>query len=128
MENRSALPYHRFAFPSVDGQAKLLRCSLEEQIKYALRCCILTQRGERTLCPSLGSEIRDLLFRPMVSSMRNEITHRIHQAIEVCEPRVEVLNVDAAPDSSDKSRVAVDISYRVVETQKMDGIKMVLQP
>ena len=110
------------------GASSLKRVSLEDHIKYTLRAAILTHEGERFLHPTLGSRVRDSLFRPLIAEIRTEIASQVSSAIQKSEPRVEVIDVEVAPDNVDKSKVLVQIKYRVLETRKVDNVRLAISP
>lgn len=103
---------------------RLRSASLEDHLKYCLRAAILTHVGERELAPELGSEVRELLFRPLVPGLRVELEGSLRKAIAAGEPRVEVESVDIGRDPSDAARVLVNLAYRVLETRKRDQVKV----
>jgi len=112
----------------LDGTSPLRRCSLEEHIKQALRACILTRLGERRFHPRLGSRISEYLFRPLVSQVRDDIAQAIRDAIERGEPRVECLGVEVAVDKAEPGLATILLSYRILETSKVERLSLSLQP
>lgn len=63
-----------------------------------------------------GSRIHELVFAPNNASTWGLMQQYVEEALAWWEPRIEVLNVDAAPDPSDASRLLVDILYKVKAT------------
>jgi phage baseplate assembly protein W len=106
---------------------QMVRSSTEEHIKYTLRAAILTQRGERSLQPQLGSRIREFLFRPLLSALKIEIKNEISETILKAEPRVELLDVDLTSDKLDRSKFIVHLKYRIPSLQKVDQMRMAIQ-
>lgn len=106
---------------------EMRRISLEEHLKHSLRAAILTQAGERKLFPSIGSSIRDLLFKPLLSSVRVELQTAILEAVTKSEPRVEIETVKIENDNTDRSCLLVELSYRILQTSKRDQVRLRLQ-
>lgn len=63
-----------------------------------------------------GSRIHELVFAPNNASTWGLMQQYVEEALAWWEPRIEVLNVDAAPDASDASRLLVNILYKVKAT------------
>lgn len=114
--------------PKEEGFSSLVRASLEDQIKYALRALILTRAGERPLYPELGSTVRELLFRPLVHGTKAEIRKAIEEAIMQGEKRVEITQVDLDTHRTDKSKIQVSLKYRVHSTRRVDQLSLTLAP
>ena len=100
--------------------------SLDEHLKYTLRAALLTTKGERVLSPSLGSSLKELLFRPLNSSLKTEIEAAIRGAIEANEPRVRMEEVDLESDPTEIGKILVKIGYRISETQKRDKLTLTI--
>lgn len=114
--------------PEWDRGPALLPASLEEHIRYTIRAVLLTQKGERPFNSELGSELTDLFFRPLTPNLRQEIRTKIQSAVERGEPRVNLLEVTVGSDRNDKNRILLEMRYRVKLTDKVEQLKMVLQP
>ncbi len=128
MENRTKITYQILTPSTGDFTSTLCRCSLEEHVKYCLRAAILTTRGERPLYPTVGSRLRDLLFRPLTMSTKSEIRDQVRAAIESAEPRVNQLDVDVTASATDRSQLQIFLKYQIRETQKQDQLRLALAP
>ena len=116
METR-AVKYHIMAPFSKEGvPAAIIRSSLEEQIKYSLRAAILTHKGERELHKGIGSDVHEMLFRPLHSSLKPEIKSKIKTAVQQSEPRVQLLDIELNSDRSDKSKIMIYLKYQIRQT------------
>ncbi|MCB0404645.1 MAG: GPW/gp25 family protein [Bdellovibrionales bacterium] len=120
---------HYYTFQKSSGKgATLKRASLEEHIKYCLRAAILTREGERILAPHLGSQLQSMLFRPMSNALQTELRNRITQSIGQSEPRVDTLSIDFSNAATDRCTLQIAVKYRIKETQKIDQLKMTVNP
>jgi hypothetical protein len=98
---------HRGAIALSDGAADL-DCSL--------RVVISTAPGERVMRPRFGCAIWDLLFEPINDNTLGLMEVAVRDAVRMWEPRVEIEDVDAAPDADDNSLVRIKLGYRVKAT------------
>lgn len=114
---------------SVDNRGPaLFRVTAEDHIRNSLRATILTHRGERPLHPEMGSHIRHFLFRPLTPETLGDIRTEITNAITRSEPRVEIEQVEIRPDDTDRSRLIINLRYRIKETRKIDRVKITVRP
>lgn len=106
-----------FQFPvGLDGRGGIAMASQEGGIEDSIRIILGTPQGERRMRPMFGSRIHELVFAPNNASTWGLMQQYVEEALAWWEPRIEVLNVDAAPDPSDASRLLVDILYKVKAT------------
>lgn len=111
-----------------DRNGRLVVATLEDHLKQCLRAAILTGRGERTLRPELGSDIRELLFRPLDSRLSTELAGLVRDAIARAESRVDVLDVTLQAAETDRTRLQAELKYRVKATQKSAAMKVAIAP
>jgi len=97
-----------------------------DSIKQALKCLILTDRGERPFRPHFGSDIRQRLFDLMDPSIANSIEFDIKTAIKNYEERAELLavSVDGDPDTNN---LRVNITFRPINTQVPSTLVLTLE-
>lgn len=67
--------------------------STMDQAMSNLKNLILTYRGERPMQPVFGTRLRDALFEPNTSSVREFITTEITQAISYWLPYMSIINL-----------------------------------
>lgn len=89
----------------------------EEAVKESLKNILLTNRGERLFNPSFGSDIRNILFENMYGDIKYELENTIRTAIEVYEPRCNLIQVDAI-SSLDSNLVTINIVFTIINTQE----------
>jgi phage baseplate assembly protein W len=106
-----------FQFPvRSDGRGGIAMARQEGGIEESIRVILGTPQGERRMRPMFGSRIHELVFAPNNASTWGLMQQYVEEALAWWEPRIEVLNVDAAPDASDASRLLVNILYKVKAT------------
>jgi phage baseplate assembly protein W len=86
----------------------LVRNTDSNAVKAALRNLILTNKGERLFQPTIGSNIRKILFEDISDTSTNMLRTYIEDAIADHEPRVRVIETLIAPDEvSNAYRVSI---------------------
>jgi phage baseplate assembly protein W len=101
---------------------------MEDHIKESLRALLLMQPGERLLHPELGCGLAKFLFRPLTEGLKRDIGTQISEAVAHQEPRIQLLNVQVEGDKTEKSRLLVLLEYRILQSQRIDSLKVALQP
>jgi len=84
-------------------------------IKQAIVNLLLTNKGERLMNPTYGSDIRSYLFEPMDYGTANQIKNNIRDTIETFEPRIRVLRISATPNFDDNG-FDITMTYSIVGT------------
>ena len=84
-------------------------------IKQAIVNLLLTNKGERLMNPTYGSDIRSYLFEPMDYGTANQIKNNIRDTIETFEPRIRVLQISATPNFDDNG-FDITMTYNVIGT------------
>lgn len=83
-------------------------------IKQSLRNLILTNKYERRINPSLGSNITASLFENMDGSTASTIAGAIRDTVANYEPRVNLINVSCQPVPQ-KNAMNVTITYSIMQ-------------
>jgi phage baseplate assembly protein W len=84
----------------------------EEAIKESLKNLILTDRGERLMQPSVGSDVRASLFENATPVTLKILEERVREVINNFEPRVSLIDVDVT-SFYDDNKVQVTIYFYV---------------
>lgn len=100
------------AFPittNVQGSFQLSgsTTNLEESIRIILG----THLGERVYRPNFGSRLSELVFEPMNTQTLLLIRLYVQEALEIWEPRIDIVNVITMPDSR-RGQVEIEIVYK----------------
>lgn len=85
-------------------------------IERSMRMILATAPGERVMRPAFGCAIWDLLFESMNVNTFGLMAEATREALSRWEPRVDVEEVDVAPDPDNDGRVAITIGYVVRAT------------
>jgi phage baseplate assembly protein W len=106
-----------FGWPmGVDHTGSIRLTDPAEGIDDSIQLILLTAPGERVMRPAFGCRIWELLFEPVTANLLGLINEAVRSALAQWEPRIEVEDVDSAPDPADHGLVRVHITYRVRAT------------
>jgi len=94
-------------------------------VKNAVKNLVLTNFFERPFQPSLGANLRGLLFEPADGVTRLAIKDNIESVVKA-EPRIKLLAISIT-DLSDKNAYRVTMSYRIRESNKVEDVEIVLR-
>jgi phage baseplate assembly protein W len=124
--------YRTFAFqhpdmPGPQGTGLLLRMrgdlamvDMGESVRQAIFLLLTTIPGERVMRPDYGCDLHQLVFSPNDETTAGLAIYYVRRALDLFEPRAEVVRVDAAANPDDPGRLDVTLDYRVRATQQ-DG-------
>ncbi|WBB95249.1 MULTISPECIES: GPW/gp25 family protein [unclassified Solwaraspora] len=85
-------------------------------IRQSIGLILGTAPGERVMRPDFGCGIHDLVFDVNDVGTAGRISRSVREALARWEPRIDVLDVYAAPDPDDRRRLLIEINYQVRST------------
>jgi len=88
----------------------------EEGIRQSIWTILATSPGERVMRPDFGCGIYDLVFGVNGAATATAVTRAVREALATWEPRIDVLDVYAAPDPSSPNVLLIEINYQVRST------------
>ncbi len=124
----------RFTFRSLDGDSTVsaglstsARGGIElvhdaETVRQALLMLISTRPGERVMRPTYGCYLFRLAFSPNDDTTAGLAIHYVRQAIDLWEPRIEVLRLDANRNIDRPTRLDVDLQYRLRAGSRIENL------
>jgi len=98
-----------------------------DAVKSNLVNLLLTNKGERYMQPTLGTDIFKLLFQNMESDLDIQIKENISQQVSFWLPYVLIkkLGVDVSPDNIDQNKIDISITFSVVsDPERYDTINL----
>jgi phage baseplate assembly protein W len=105
------------AFPlQITPRGGLALASGERDIEQAIRIILETAPGERVMRPEFGCRIYELVFAPRNAATEGLLMHYVQEALERWEPRINVQEIDIAPNAGDGATMLVEIKYRIKDT------------
>lgn len=93
-----------------------------DNIEKSVRMILGTAKGERVMHPEFGCDIHDQVFSSLSPTTLNRIEDGVRSALVQWEPRIDVENVDAAPDPSNPGKVIIEIEYWIESTNSRDNM------
>ena len=104
-------------FPAGLNQNEQIRLTAdEENIRQSIWIILSTARGERQMRPDFGCGIHDLVFGLNRPGTSGQIAAEVRESLVLWEPRIDVLGVNALPDSAEPTRLNIEINYQVRAT------------
>ena len=103
----------------------VMRVVNENAVTRSIKNLILTNRAERLYQPSIGSNVRKMLFEPMSDSTATSLSSLIRETIDTHEPRAKVINVTVTPNL-EKNMYGVDIVYMIINRQEPVSVNITL--
>lgn len=91
----------------------------EASVRQAILLLLSTSPGERVMRPDYGCELHKLIFSPNDETSAGLAIHYVRRALELWEPRVDIVHLDAIRDEDDPVRLTVHLEYRVRTTQRL---------
>ena len=92
---------------------ELERVNAYEGARQAILLLLATSPGERLLRPDYGCDLQRLVFSPNDDTTAGLAIHYVRQAITKFEPQIEILNLDATPDTEVPERLLIVLDYRL---------------
>ena len=100
---------------------RFVTVSEEESVKESIYLILMTQRGERPLRETFGSNLLNYTFMDMSLTRVNMLIRTLKDQIMNQEPRVSDVTIRPTGDSS-QGRLIFDIEYTVAATNTRDNI------
>lgn len=106
-----------WSFPvQLDSRRAIALSRGEQELEQSILIILLTPPGNRPRRPEFGCRIHELVFSPNDSTTAGLAAYYVQQALAQWEPRITVLDVDAASDPDAHERLAITISYEIKAT------------
>jgi len=106
-----------WAFPvGVDARGRIGLARQELDIEQAIRMIVMTPKGQRVMRPEFGCHIHELMFAPNDGATAALASRYVEEALGMWEPRIDVMEVKAAPDTQDPSRLLIEVVYEIKAT------------
>ena len=109
---------HGWSFPIGQdaGHQIALTADGEESVRQSIWTILATSPGQRVMRPDFGCGLADLVFAVNNAATATAVTRAVREALATWEPRIDVLDVYAAPDPSRSNVLNIEINYQVRST------------
>jgi uncharacterized protein len=99
------------------GQIKVSR--YEDAVRQSIWMILSTAKGERVMRPDFGCGIHEKVFAPNSLGTVGQIVSDVRDSLIEWEPRIDVLDVDTIPDSSQPNVILIQINYQIRTTNNI---------
>jgi phage baseplate assembly protein W len=103
--------------PGPDGDVAL--AAYEESVRQSVWIILGTSPGERVMRPDFGCGLNDLVFSVGGAQTAGAVADEVRRALIAWEPRLDLLDVQAAPDGVVGDTLLIQIDYRVRATNNV---------
>lgn len=100
-----------------NGQIKVAR--YEDSVRRSVWMILSTAKGERVMRPDFGCGIHEKVFAPNSLGTVGQIVSDVRDALIEWEPRIDVLDVDTIPDSSQPNVILIQVNYQIRTTNNV---------
>ena len=108
--------------PQIDpGTGRFALSSGAQNVKESVYIILMTNRGERWLDPSFGSDIMRYTFMDTSLTMLNLLSSDLRTLLMEQEPRISDVTVDIDPEVKDGCML-VNVAYTVADTNTRDNL------
>jgi phage baseplate assembly protein W len=98
----------------------------EDAVKESIKNLILTDRGERLMQPTIGGNIRAMLFENITPSIITLIEEQVRTTINLYEPRAELIDV-IVTSNIDDNIVRIKVIFYVRNNQQPISVDVFLE-
>ncbi len=106
-----------WAFPMrIDDTGGVALVRRTREIEESIRMILGTAYGERPMRPEFGCGIHDYVFAPVDATTSGQIAYEVRASLERWEPRIELIDVQVAPDPKDSGALYVAIAYSILDS------------
>jgi uncharacterized protein len=89
----------------------------------SIRTILLTTPGERVMRPTFGCWAKTILFASINQATASRAEFEIRRAVDVWEPRVELLGIDLLLDRKSRS-ITLHISWRASDREQRTTVSI----
>lgn len=98
----------------------------EESVKEAIKNLILTDKGERLMQPTIGGNIRAMLFENNTPATIKLIQDQIETVIREYEPRASIIEVNVQ-SSLDENKIQVTVYFYINNNEQPISVSVFLE-
>ncbi len=95
-------------------------------IKNAVKNLLVSNFFERPFQPTLGANLRGLLFEPADAITKLDLKQGIRRVLDTHEPRIKVLNIKVL-DEPDNNSYRITVNFLIKEYDTAESVEIVLR-
>ena len=107
---------------SLRGDGRVDTVDDEASVRQAILMLLSTRPGERLMRPTYGCDLSRLVFSVNDDTTAGLAAHYVRRAIELWEPRVDILSLVAERSPDRPEDLEIFISYRMRATRTRDQL------
>lgn len=96
----------------------------QASVRQSILLLLTTRPGERVMRPDYGCDLQSLVFSPNDATTHGLAIHYVRQALQRWEPRIDILQLDAASNEGDPGRMDIFLEYRVRRTARREHLSI----
>ena len=108
--------------PRVAPDGTIDEAVYETDVRQAILIILGTDPGERVMRPEFGAGLNAFVFEPINTTTMTMLQAQVQRALVDWEPRIQVQEVDVAPDPDAPNKLLIEISYRVRATNSVGNL------
>src|ERR1700674_5823808 len=93
-----------------------------QDIRESLWVLFSTALGERVMLPGYGSQIWEMVFHAINTTLITPLAEIVSPAILYWEPRIDVVDITVTPDASEAGRVLIMVDYIIRRTNTRSNL------
>ena len=97
----------------------------EEAIKNAMKNLILINKGEILFKPTLGSNIRKMLFENITPDIVVILREYVISTLETHEPRINIIGVDVL-STLDSNAIQISITFNIQKSENNLNLSFII--
>ncbi|MDX6692891.1 MAG: uncharacterized protein QOF02_494 [Blastocatellia bacterium] len=94
----------------------------DTDIQQSLRVLFSTNMGERVMEPEYGSQLWQMVFQNINTSLMTQLADMVRQAVLYWEARINVDDVIVQPDASIAGLVMINVYYTIRQTNARNNL------
>ena len=95
-------------------------------IKNAVKNLLVTNFFERPFQPTLGANLRGLLFEPADAITKLDLKQGIRRVLDTHEPRIKVLSINVF-DESENNSYRITVKFLIKEYDTAESVEIILR-
>lgn len=108
--------------PCLESDGRVEEVAYEEDIDQAIFIILGTDRGERVMRPDFGAGLNSFVFEPVNTTTMQLVKTRVEESLIDWEPRIDLLAVTVAADTSQRNKLTIEVNYRVRATNAVRNL------
>ena len=97
-----------------------------DAVKQSIKNLVLTNKMERPFQPTLGCDIRKVLFENLTPSTIVFAKAAIVETLERYEPRCNIININASQDP-DNNAMHLTLTFSVINNSEVEELNLILE-